>query len=83
MVGASNRDRLELAFKLAERHLGVACLLDAEDVDVDKPDEKSVMTYVAQFLNKYPEPGSTPVTVRLYAFYYVLLTHIYKKENKM
>lgn len=26
-----------------------------QDVDVDKPDEKSVMTYVAQFLHKYPE----------------------------
>ncbi|KAF2356291.1 Calponin domain [Trinorchestia longiramus] len=62
MSGASNKDRLELAFKLAERHLGVASLLDAEDVDVDKPDEKSVMTYVAQFLNKYPEPGISPIT---------------------
>ena len=26
------------------------------DVDVDKPDEKSIMTYVAQFLEKYPDP---------------------------
>ena len=24
------------------------------DVDVDKPDEKSIMTYVAKFLEKYP-----------------------------
>ena len=27
------------------------------DVDVDKPDEKSIMTYVAQFLEKYPDPN--------------------------
>lgn len=25
------------------------------DVDVDKPDEKSIMTYVAQFLTQYPD----------------------------
>ncbi|XP_075225316.1 muscle-specific protein 300 kDa isoform X2 [Lycorma delicatula] len=52
---ASNRARLETAFDVAERDLGISRLLDPEDVDVDKPDEKSVMTYVAQFLHKYPE----------------------------
>ena len=30
------------------------------DVDVAKPDEKSVMTYVAQFLKAYPEAGEDP-----------------------
>lgn len=30
------------------------------DVDVEKPDEKSVMTYVAQFLKAYPEAGEDP-----------------------
>ena len=31
-------------------------LLFFQDVDVDPaPDEKSVMTYVAQFLHRYPE----------------------------
>lgn len=27
----------------------------SQDVDVERPDERSVMTYVAQFLHKYPE----------------------------
>lgn len=52
----SNKTRLETAFDVAEAKLGIARLLDPEDVDVDKPDEKSIMTYVAQFLQKYPEP---------------------------
>lgn len=30
------------------------------DVDVEKPDEKSIMTYVAQFLKAYPEAGEYP-----------------------
>lgn len=55
----SNRTRLETAFDVAETELGIARLLDPEDVDVPKPDEKSIMTYVAQFLHKYPEPKST------------------------
>ena len=51
----SNRDRLDTAFNAAESELGIARLLDAEDVDVPNPDERSVMTYVAQFLHKYPD----------------------------
>ncbi len=52
----SNKSRLTTSFNVAETELGIAKLLDPEDVDVAKPDEKSIMTYVAQFLHKYPEP---------------------------
>lgn len=53
---ASNKSRLHTSFNVAETELGIPKLLDPDDVDLPKPDERSVMTYVAQFLHKYPEP---------------------------
>uniref|UniRef100_A0A8C5VIL3 Spectrin repeat containing nuclear envelope protein 1 n=1 Tax=Microcebus murinus TaxID=30608 RepID=A0A8C5VIL3_MICMU len=57
--GRSNRENLEDAFTIAETELGIPRLLDPQDVDVDKPDEKSIMTYVAQFLKHYPDIHNT------------------------
>lgn len=54
----TNRARLQLAFDLAET-LGIKKLLDAEDIDVPDPDERSVMTYVCQFLQRQPVKRST------------------------
>ncbi|KAH9507324.1 hypothetical protein Btru_056910, partial [Bulinus truncatus] len=53
------RINLEHAFTTAESHLGIPRLLDPEDVDVEKPDEKSIMTYVAQFLKAYPNAAGS------------------------
>ncbi|VDM15794.1 unnamed protein product [Hydatigera taeniaeformis] len=54
-----NKANLKLAFDAAEQRLGIPQLLDAEDVDVDNPDERSIMTYVAQFLKEYPSGKKT------------------------
>ncbi|XP_041438138.1 microtubule-actin cross-linking factor 1 isoform X18 [Xenopus laevis] len=49
-----NRENLEQAFEIAES-LGVTRLLDAEDVDVNSPDEKSVITYVSSIYDAFPK----------------------------
>ncbi|XP_076598902.1 dystonin isoform X1 [Chaetodon auriga] len=50
----TNRSNLEHAFCVAEQ-LGVARLLDPEDVDVQSPDEKSVITYVSTLYDAFPK----------------------------
>uniref|UniRef100_A0A3P8TRU0 Calponin-homology (CH) domain-containing protein n=1 Tax=Amphiprion percula TaxID=161767 RepID=A0A3P8TRU0_AMPPE len=50
----TNRSNLEQAFCVAEQ-LGVARLLDPEDVDVQSPDEKSVITYVSTLFDAFPK----------------------------
>ncbi|XP_069372125.1 microtubule-actin cross-linking factor 1, isoforms 1/2/3/4/5 isoform X7 [Paralichthys olivaceus] len=50
----SNCENLEQAFEIAES-LGVTRLLDAEDVDVPSPDEKSVITYVSSIYDAFPK----------------------------
>ncbi|CAG0880678.1 unnamed protein product [Cyprideis torosa] len=59
---APSEVKLKTAFQIAEESLGITPLLDAEDVDVEKPDEKSIMTYVAQFLHRYPDPSKNAQT---------------------
>ena len=64
LQGKSNQSRLKIAFLIAEKEFGIYPLLDPEDVDVSNPDEKSIMTYVAQFLNKF----SSKVSLDIFSF---------------
>uniref|UniRef100_A0A2R5L953 Putative spectrin beta chain non-erythrocytic 5 isoform x6 n=1 Tax=Ornithodoros turicata TaxID=34597 RepID=A0A2R5L953_9ACAR len=50
---ADHINNLNNAFNVAQRELGIPRLLDAEDIDTNKPDEKSVMTYVASYYHTF------------------------------
>jgi actinin alpha len=54
LSGADKAKNLQLAFDVAEKHLDIPQLLDANDiVGTAKPDDKSIMTYVAYYWKKF------------------------------
>ena len=44
---------LNNAFQTAESRLGISCLLEPEDVNVEYPDEKVIMTYVVAYYHYF------------------------------
>ena len=47
---------MELAFNIASKEIGIPDLLDVEDVcDVAKPDERSLMTYIAYWFHAFSQ----------------------------
>ncbi|GAM36113.1 alpha-actinin [Talaromyces pinophilus] len=51
-----HRGNMQLAFDIAANEIGIPDLLDVEDVcDVDKPDERSLMTYIAYWFHAFSQ----------------------------
>lgn len=58
-------ENLELAFDVAEKHLGIAKILDPKDiVDLPKPDERSIMTYVAAMYHVFASYGKADAAAK-------------------
>ncbi|KAI2651790.1 Calmin [Labeo rohita] len=53
-LSSEPRLNMETAFTAANEWLGIPPLLDPDDIAVNSPDEQSVITYVAQFLECCP-----------------------------
>ncbi|XP_042865885.1 spectrin beta chain, non-erythrocytic 5-like isoform X7 [Penaeus japonicus] len=53
LVAKNHIQNLNNAFNVAHDELGIAKILDAEDVDTNKPDEKSIITYVASYYHTF------------------------------
>jgi len=50
---ANQKENLQLAFDIAERDLDIPQLLDADDMVNFRPEDKSVMTYVAYYWKRF------------------------------
>ncbi|KAL1302461.1 hypothetical protein AAFC00_002853 [Neodothiora populina] len=53
---SDHRGNMQLAFDIATKEIGIPDLLDVEDVcDVAKPDERSLMTYIAYWFHAFSQ----------------------------
>jgi hypothetical protein len=53
---SDHKGNLQLAFDIASQEIGIPDLLDVEDVcDVAKPDERSLMTYIAYWFHAFSQ----------------------------
>lgn len=53
---SDHKGNMQLAFDLASKEIGIPSLLDVEDVcDVTKPDERSLMTYIAYWFHAFSQ----------------------------
>ncbi|EIW72853.1 hypothetical protein TREMEDRAFT_42026 [Tremella mesenterica DSM 1558] len=76
------RTNTELAFKVAEQSLGIPRLLEVKDLcDVEVPDERSVMTYVAEFFHKFSSEDKAETGARRVEKFAELMQGIWTNKN--
>lgn len=77
-----HRGNMKLAFDLADEHIGISKLLEVEDVcDVAKPDERSVMTYIAQYFHAFSHLDKVETAGRRVEKFADMMTSVWTMEN--
>lgn len=72
----------KLAFDVAERDLGIPRLLDVEDLcDAQKPDERSVMTYIASFFHAFSSMDQAETVSRRVEKFAELMQSVWVSRN--
>lgn len=74
------KDNLETAFAAAEK-LGIPRLLDVADLLVDRPDERSVMTYVSEFFHRFAQQNQKEIAARRAAKFIAFAKALAQKKH--
>ncbi|KAJ3121335.1 hypothetical protein HK098_003775 [Nowakowskiella sp. JEL0407] len=79
---SKKHENTQLAFDVAEQYLGIPKLFGVEDlVDVAKPDERSVMTYIAQYFHAFSVLGKVDAAGRRVGQFGQVMNQIYELQN--
>ncbi|KAI9188028.1 alpha-actinin [Blastocladiella emersonii ATCC 22665] len=79
---ADKHGNMALAFDVAQTHLNIPKLLDVEDVvDLVKPDERSIMTYVAQYFHAFSQLDKFEVAGRRVNKFVQVMASAYEMQN--
>ena len=71
-----------LAFDVAAQHLNIPRLLDVEDLcDIAKPDERSVMTYVAEYFHAFSALDKNEVAGRRVGKFAEVMQSVWEMQN--
>ncbi|KAJ6217266.1 hypothetical protein RDWZM_008423 [Blomia tropicalis] len=62
LIPENHIDNLNQAFEVAQKHLAIQPLLDSEDVDTAKPDERSILTYVSSYYHTFARYNSEAIS---------------------
>jgi actinin alpha len=81
-LSKSNAENLELAFTVADEQLGIPRLLDVEDMDVEVPDEKSVITYTMEYFLRFANEGLKEQAAKQAAEWLAFLRQMQEMKNE-
>jgi len=70
-----------LAFKITAEHLGIPQLLEVEDLCDSKPDERSVMTYIAGFFHAFSSMDQAETVSRRVEKFAELMQSVWISKN--